>query len=109
LELRGESVIGILGGMGAMLFAQGLLMQIAALHSYHDVRIAVLTRSSDASQWAWARWLPHVFTSEDRDLRMVASVAGDIHDVVAHLDEVYNQRKNNADARVAADEEDDGA
>lgn len=96
LSLREEAVVGVLGGMAAVRFAQGLLMQIAALHSYHDVRIAVLTDSGSVSQWAWTRWLPHVFTSEDRELRMVASNAGDIHDVVSHLDEVLSIRKSNA-------------
>lgn len=96
LSLRDETVMGILGSTRAVLFAQGLLMQIAALHSYHDVRIAVLTEEGSASQWQWARWLPHVFTSEDRELRMVAYTPDDIHDVVAHLDEVLSIRKSNA-------------
>ncbi len=106
LPLRGEPVVGVLGGMRAVLFAQGLLMQIAALHSYHDVRIAVLTEESSASQWAWVRWIPHVFTSEDRELRMFAYNASDVHDVVAHLDEVLTIRKNNASDR-AQDEDGD--
>lgn len=96
LSLRGEPVLGILGDMRAVLFAQGMLMQIAALHSYHDVRIAVLTGESNASQWSWVRWLPHLFTNEDRELRMFAYTPDDVHDVVAHLDEVLTIRKNNA-------------
>lgn len=94
LSLRQESVIGIIGDIQATLFAQGMLIQIAALHSYHDVRIVVLTEESSSSQWAWARWLPHVFANEDRNLRMVASTPGDIHDVVSYLDEVVTIRKN---------------
>ncbi len=96
LPIRNEPVVGILGGTRAVLFAQGLLMQIAALHSYHDVKIAVLTDENSTSQWAWVRWLPHIFTSEDRELRMFAYNASDVHDVVAHLDEVLTIRKNNA-------------
>ena len=105
LSLREEPVIGILGDIQATLFAQGMLMQIAALHSYHDVRIVVLTEEPSASQWSWARWLPHVFANEDRDLRMVASTPGDIHDVVSYLDEVVTIRKNSA---RRDDEEDAG-
>ena len=105
LPLRNEAVIGVLGGMRAVLFTQGLLMQIAALHSYHDVHIAVLTEEGSASQWQWTRWLPHVFTSEDRELRMVAYTPDDIHDVVAHLDEVLSIRKSNAAENADADNE----
>ncbi len=103
LSLRSETVIGILGGVRATMFAQGLLMQIAALHSYHDVHIAVLTEEGSASQWQWARWLPHVFTNEDRELRMVAYTPDDVHDVVAHLDEVLTIRKSNAAEAAAGD------
>ena len=108
IPLRNEAVIGILGGMRAVLFAQGLLMQIAALHSYHDVRIAVLTDESSVSQWNWARWLPHVFTSEDRELRMVAFTPSDVHDVVSYLEEVLTIRKNNASERISQDNEAEG-
>jgi len=109
LPLRNETVVGVLGGMRATLFAQGLLMQIAALHSYHDVRIAVLTEESTASQWSWVRWLPHVFTSEDRELRMFAYTPADVHDVAEHLDEVLTIRKNNASEAAASDNGDENA
>lgn len=108
VPLREEAVIGILGGMRAVLFAQGMLMQIAALHSYHDVRIAVLTDEGSVSQWAWTRWLPHVFASEDRELRMVAFTPGDVHDVVSHLEEVLTIRKNNERDRNMKDNEQEG-
>lgn len=94
VNLRKEAVVGILGNAEAVMFAQGLLMQIASLHSYHDVRIAVLTDQPSASQWEWTRWLPHVFANEDREMRMVASKPAAIHDVMSHLDEVLMMRKN---------------
>lgn len=100
IRLREEAVIGILGGIHAQLFAQGFLVQIAALHSYHDVRIAVLTDEASASQWSWARWLPHVFASEDRELRMIGSNPADVHEIVAHLDEKLNIRRTNARERA---------
>lgn len=111
VKLRGESVVGILGEVEAVLFAQGLLMQIAALHSYHDVRIAVLTDETSASQWEWVRWLPHVFTNEDREMRMIASKPAAIHDVMSHIDEVLVMRRNpeeeESGAVSAPDEEPD--
>ena len=95
--LRSETVVGVLGTEEAVLFTQGLLMQIAALHSYHDVRIAVLCDEEEASRWAWARWLPHVFTSEDRQMRMVASTSSSIHDVMNHIADLINMRRHDED------------
>ena len=107
IRLRSESVVGILGDSEAILFAQGLLMQIAALHSYHDVRIVVLTEESTASQWDWARWLPHVFTSEDRDMRMIASKPASVHEITRHLDEVLTMRRGSEeDNQNPSDDED---
>ena len=106
IKLRGENVVGILGETEAVLFAQGMLMQIAALHSYHDVRVAVLTEESTASQWEWARWIPHVFTSEDRDMRMVASKPSSIHDIMVHIDEVLTMRRGpETEEEIAVEDE----
>ena len=92
LSLRDNPMIGILGTEKATAFAKGLVMQLSVLHSYHDVRICVLTAESRRSDWEWARWLPHVFASEDRLLRMVVSTAASRQDVLSHLDEVMSMR-----------------
>ena len=106
--LRSESVVGILGGDEATLFAQGLLMQIASLHSYHDVRIAVLTRETTVSQWSWARWLPHVFASEDREMRMVVSRPSAIHDVMSHVSDVLTMRRSSMEEHSSSQDEEQG-
>ncbi len=97
VNLRRESVVGILGTDEAALFAQGLLMQLAALHSYHDVRVAVLTDLGTVTEWNWARWLPHAFASEDRELRMVASSPAAVHEILSHLSDVLNMRRSTAE------------
>ncbi|MDE7244340.1 MAG: type VII secretion protein EssC [Oscillospiraceae bacterium] len=92
IDFRHEAVIGILGDEMRTEFAQAILAQLAALHSYHDVRIAVLSDEGAYSQWDWARWLPHVFASEDRELRMVVSDPSAVQEVITHLDEVLTMR-----------------
>ena len=107
VNLRRESVVGILGNDEAALFAQGLLMQIAALHSYHDVRIAVLTDLATGSEWTWARWLPHVFASEDRQMRMVASSSSAVHEIMSHLNDVLNMRRSAEDEKGDKNKDDE--
>ncbi|MCD8087342.1 MAG: type VII secretion protein EssC [Oscillospiraceae bacterium] len=97
VNLREETILGILGDSMATSLAQSILLQLAALHSYHDVRIAVITEESDQSRWAWARWLPHVFSSEDRELRMVVSEDNAVQEVLAYLDGVLIQRRESAE------------
>lgn len=108
LSLRDNPMVGVLGNEKAAAFAKGLVMQLAVLHSYHDVRICILTEESRRSEWEWARWLPHVFASEDRLLRMVVSTAASRQDVLTHLDEVMGMRlaslEENRSAKAAAEE-----
>ena len=92
VPLREHPMIGILGEETAVSFAQGLVLQLSVLHSYHDVRICILTEESQKTEWEWARWIPHVFASEDRQLRMVVSTPGSRQDVLSHLDEVLGMR-----------------
>lgn len=103
IDLRRETIVGVLGGDLATSLGQGVLLQLAALHSYHDVRIAVITDESAQSRWAWTRWLPHVFASEDRQLRMVVSEPNAIQEVLTHLDEVLLMRSESAENSDAED------
>jgi S-DNA-T family DNA segregation ATPase FtsK/SpoIIIE len=97
INIRQETIIGILGTTVATSLAQSILLQLAALHSYHDVRIAVITDEGEHSRWLWARWLPHVFASEDRQLRMVVSEDNAIQEVLTHLDEILLMRNESAE------------
>ncbi|GAB4011928.1 type VII secretion protein EccCa [Nocardioides ultimimeridianus] len=50
--------------------ATHLVLQIAALHSPHDVSLAIIRSDRAAPAWDWAKWLPHVLdeTATDGDL-----------------------------------------
>ena len=98
VALRQETIVGILGSETATAVAQSILLQLAALHSYHDVRIAVISGEGDSSRWQWARWLPHVFASEDRQLRMVVYEPNAIQEVLTHLDGVLLMRNEEAES-----------
>ena len=92
VSLREEALMGVLGKSKATALTQGLIMQLAALHSYHEVKIVILTDENERSLWEWAKWLPHVFPGEDRQLRMIASKPAAIHKVLSYLDDVMMLR-----------------
>ncbi|MBE5801788.1 MAG: type VII secretion protein EssC [Clostridiales bacterium] len=92
ISMRENSIIGILGKRSNPWLMQSLVVQAAANHSYHDVRIAILYNDEDVSQWAFAKWLPHVFASDDRSMRMAVSDPNAIRDVLAHIDSVLTMR-----------------
>ncbi|MBR5546618.1 MAG: type VII secretion protein EssC [Clostridia bacterium] len=92
VSLRDNAIVGILGQKTNPWLMQSMVVQAAANHSYHDVRIAILHSEEDAAQWAFAKWLPHVFASDDRSMRMAVSDPNAIRDVLAHIDGVLSMR-----------------
>ena len=104
LDISKYQIIGVLGNKAAPWLLQSLVVQIAAMHSYHDVRIAIIHDASDAAQWHFAKWLPHAFASDDRTLRMVVSEENAVSEVFSHIDGVLTMR---ADQKEGKDEETD--
>lgn len=99
-------VIGVLGNQRKPWMMQSLVLQAAANHSYHDVRIAIINKPGDSHLWKWAKWLPHVFTSDDRNLRMVVSENSSIHTVFSYLDSILAIRADSAaDEDTGAEDE----
>lgn len=89
-------VIGVLGNQKKPWMMQSLVLQAAANHSYHDVRIAIIHKPEESNHWKWAKWLPHVFSSDDRNLRMVVSEQSSIHTVFSYLDSILSIRADSA-------------
>ncbi|MBP3522967.1 MAG: type VII secretion protein EssC [Clostridia bacterium] len=101
-DLMRNQIVGVLSRETDPWLMQSMVVQAAANHSYHDVRIAVLHTREDAKQWHFAKWLPHVFTADDRSLRMVVSDENAVQEVLGHIDSVLSMR-----ADLAREEEDE--
>lgn len=92
LNLREHQTIGVLGNKMSPWLMQSLVVQAAASHSYHDVRIAVLHDDVDREQWNFAKWLPHAYAEDDRSLRMVVCEENAVQEVAQHIDGVLSMR-----------------
>lgn len=93
-------LIGVLGSERTPWVMQNMVVQAAANHSYHDVRIAVLYTPDTSSAWRWTKWLPHVFATDDRELRMAVSEPAMVREVLSRLDTILSIR---ADANSERD------
>lgn len=85
LNLREVKQLGVTGEperVAAM--CRVIAAQLALTHSYTDMRMAFLCDARLETETLWARWLPHVFSS-DRKLRLVASSATETQEVLYHL------------------------
>lgn len=72
LNLRDNHIIGMLGDYEKVQYiACNIISQVAAMHSYTDVKIVVFYDEDTAPLYDWVRWLPHTF-DKDKKMRYIA-------------------------------------
>lgn len=74
-------------------FAQNLIMQLIALHSYADLKLVFLLKKEKTIRWENMKTLPHVW-DEQKQIRFWADEYEDMKDISRYLEiELNNRRK----------------
>lgn len=74
-------------------FAQNLIMQLIALHSYADLKLVFLLKKEKTIRWENMKTLPHVW-DEQKQIRFWADDYEDMKDISRYLEmELNNRRK----------------
>ncbi|MCM3567291.1 type VII secretion protein EssC [Neobacillus mesonae] len=77
ISLMEERVSGIIGKREKVTsFVKGMIFQLAALHSYDELKFVFLYDESEADVWKFAKWLPHVW-NETKSMRFIAADANE--------------------------------
>jgi len=71
--------------------ARLIATQVAAYHSYTDVRMVFVYNSKASEHYAFARWLPHVWNQYET-IRMIASDATGVGEIFYHLSSIIRKR-----------------
>lgn len=72
-DLYHDLSVGIIGERAkAISVARNMIIQLAATHSYKDVKLVTLFSKDEASSWEFVKWLPHSFNAS-RNFRYVAN------------------------------------
>lgn len=86
MSLAERPVVGVIGERAASReFVKGLVLQLAALHSYDELRLVFIYDERESGDWEFARWLPHVW-SEDESFRYVATSAKEVKEISARIE-----------------------
>lgn len=100
ISLREQHVIGLIGDrVRTMELVRSMVLQLAALHSYDDLKLVFIYDPSESDYWGFSRWLPHTW-SDDRSVRHLAESASDAKHLSAFLDQEFANR-----AGLSSDEE----
>lgn len=97
LSLREQKMIGVIGDHNNVFeLARSFVVQVAALHSYTDVKIAFLFKEREGRDLQWMKWLPHTF-SRDKKLRYLANDATSYQNVLYALTSELRTRDEESD------------
>lgn len=77
VDLRAAGVLGIAGPLPKLHgVARSVVAQLAAVHGPGTLEV-VLLADSDAEEWAWLRWLPHLLPAQGQDCRLLLGLDGE--------------------------------
>lgn len=78
-------VSGIIGKREEVLnFAKGLIIQLAAMYSYDEVKFIFLYDQEEESELKFVKWLPHVW-SDDKKFRFISNSDSEVKEISAYL------------------------
>lgn len=94
VSLFENHVTGVIGARNNVLnFANGMILQLASLYSYDEVKFVFLyDEKKDGSKLKYVKWLPHVWNN-DKSMRFYAESGNDMKDISAYLKAEFDTRK----------------
>lgn len=95
IDLTKEFPIGVYGNRQYTIeFIKNLIIKIATLHYFEEVKIAILHPKDEEKEWSWAKWLPHVWDN-NKKMRYMADTKDAAHNVLNSLYSEIKDRRNN--------------
>ena len=93
LCLTDDPMTGIIGERREVLpFAQGLIIQLAALYGYDELEMVFLYDPPDGEALEFTKWLPHGF-AEENGIRLIAADQNEGKEISAYLLQVLRERR----------------
>ena len=93
ISLLEQGIVGIIGDRERVMgLVRGLILQLAALHSYDDVKLVFFYDPREYPMLSFLRWMPHVWDNE-RTIRFMASDPGEVKEISAYLNRLLAARE----------------
>ena len=93
LSLLEHPILGVIGDRAITQdLVKGIILQLAALHGYDELKMVFIYDPRDAATWEFCRWLPHTW-SDDRTVRFIATSHEDLRRLTSLLEPSYAARE----------------
>ena len=91
-SLFDNHVSGVIGERQQVVsFAKGLIIQLAALYSYDEVKFVFIYDKKEEAEFEFVKWLPHVW-DDDHKFRFIATNTDEVKEVSAYFEKVIEYR-----------------
>lgn len=80
-------------------YARSIILQIVSLHSYDEVKLALIYDESDEKSFDFVRWLPHTMNNE-KTFRYIATNPEEVKVLSSSLDVIIENRKDLSDSKL---------
>lgn len=89
-----DRIVGIIGSRNNVLdLTKGLILQLASLHSYDELKFVFMYDRNEHQTWEFVKWLPHVWNNES-DIRFVAIESSEVKELSVYLEKEFSRRES---------------
>lgn len=100
LHLFEETVTGFIGIREEVKeFVKGLILQLATLHSYDELKLVFVYDKTEQRDWKFVKWLPHVW-DEERVIRFIATDPNELKELSAYFEREIIHRSELSDQDI---------
>lgn len=100
-SLHADYISGIIGNRAKEIsFVKGMIIQLAALYSYDEVKFIFLHNLEETQEFEFVKWLPHVW-SNDKRFRFIATDHNESKEISSYLKDIIAYRKERSDSDLA--------
>ena len=93
-SLREDFISGVMGDSRKVLeYTKGLIVQLASLYSYDEVKMVFLYDDSIAKEMEFVKWLPHTW-NDDYSFRFMATNSSELKELTAYFERVIDARRD---------------
>ncbi|MCP1308154.1 type VII secretion protein EssC [Paenibacillus tyrfis] len=94
LSLTEDWISGMIGTRVEVVDAvKGLIVQLAALHSYDELKLVFIYDKKEGKTWEFVKWLPHVW-SDDKSIRFIATEPGEVKELSVFFEKEIARRES---------------
>jgi len=91
-EIGANKRVGIIGNRSEEIqLVRNMIIELATVHSYDEVKIVMLIPEKELSEWSWVRWLPHC-SDNDRTERYLFTSLDDAEDTLDNIAAILSKR-----------------